>query len=690
MIRTLVRAASLCALLAVMTTDAGAQAKKTDKRPKTKLGQELVSMVEKPQQGLEQTVVEGLTVENLAIIRNGKVLIDAVATDGDGQKLLTALNAMGLEGGSAYQRMVSGFFPVDNLSQLESLASLNHVNASLMPQKSAGIVVSQGDAAMKADLARTAYGVDGSGSKIGVLSDSYNNRNGAATGVLNGELPNDVEVLLDYAPGGDEGRAMMELIHDVAPGAKMAFHTAFTGQAGFANGIRALADAGCNIIVDDVFYFAEPMFQDGLIAQAVDEVVKEKVTYFSAAGNSANNSYESVFKPSGIIVPTYGEAHDFGNGDIRQTFTIRPFGSFRVGLQWDDPFYAVSGGAGAQTDLDLLVYVNGVLAFRSVSNNIGKDPFEFVGLASNSPNPINVEIVITKFSGPDPRYIKWVHFGNGVPAQFIEYNTNSSTCVGHPNAKGAIAVGAAAFFNTPAFNNNLTTAVVNSFSAKGGAPVFIKNDGKSIGFDDGKRRAKPEITGPDGGNNSFFGSDSPNDPDAYPNFFGTSAAAPHAAAVAALMQQARKVRMTPAAVLDIMKQSALDMDDPETPGFDIGFDYRTGAGLIQADKCVELAGGGGLMVQQAAVAAVADIAVGTIAVGPNPTRGQVKLVLNTLVKNGSLEILGASGQPVLLQRIAETPAQVISLDLGSQVPGMYLLKVKGDNFFNTTKVLLLK
>jgi hypothetical protein len=63
---------------------------------------------------------------------------------------------------------------------------------------------------------------------------------------------------------------MAEIVHDVAPGAKIAFHTANLGQAGFASGIGKLADAGWNIIVDDVIYFAEPMFQDGIIAQAVD------------------------------------------------------------------------------------------------------------------------------------------------------------------------------------------------------------------------------------------------------------------------------------------------------------------------------------------------------------------------------------------------------------------------------------
>ncbi len=50
---------------------------------------------------------------------------------------------------------------------------------------------------------------------------------------------------------------MMEIIHDLAPGAKLYFATANSTQATFAANIRALRDAGCTIIVDDVGYFAE-------------------------------------------------------------------------------------------------------------------------------------------------------------------------------------------------------------------------------------------------------------------------------------------------------------------------------------------------------------------------------------------------------------------------------------------------
>lgn len=148
---------------------------------------------------------------------------------------------------------------------------------------------------------------------MGSLSDSFDCTapGSAAIDVANDDLPDNISVLLDI-PGGciDEGRAMMQLVHDVAPGTGQAFHTAFTGQAGFANGIIALQEvAGADIIVDDVIYFTEPMFQDGIIAQAAQQVADNGSAYFSSAGNGSFNSWEGTFTPGGVLGPYL--LHDF-------------------------------------------------------------------------------------------------------------------------------------------------------------------------------------------------------------------------------------------------------------------------------------------------------------------------------------------------------------------------------------------
>ena len=89
---------------------------------------------------------------------------------------------------------------------------------------------------------------------------------------------------------------MVQLVHDVAPGAAQKFHTAFNSLVDFADGILELQEAGADVIVDDVIYFAENMFSDGIIAQAADQAVARGAAYFSSAGNQARLSYESEYR----------------------------------------------------------------------------------------------------------------------------------------------------------------------------------------------------------------------------------------------------------------------------------------------------------------------------------------------------------------------------------------------------------
>ncbi|MBC8154925.1 MAG: hypothetical protein H7Z72_18665, partial [Bacteroidetes bacterium] len=315
---------------------------------------------------IRQAVVGGLERTNLFMTAGNTIAIDAVANSaGEGQALLQALQALGLSKGIVSNQRVSGYLPIDRLGELRNIGVLKFARPSYKPIHTIGAVTSQGDTALRANVARSTFSVDGTGVKVGVLSDSYNNLGGAPAGVASGDLPVGVEVLKDLSgtePGIDEGRAMIELIHDVAPGSPQAFYTAFDGELDFAKGIRDLATAGCKVITDDIIYFAEPFFQDGPIAQAVDEVVNNGATYFSSAGNSGRSSYQSAFRsttpptmPSGNIA-----AHDFGAGDKFQSLTIGAGQSVLISFQWDDPFFSVSGGAGAQTDMDLLVYVGGV------------------------------------------------------------------------------------------------------------------------------------------------------------------------------------------------------------------------------------------------------------------------------------------------------------------------------------------
>ena len=154
--------------------------------------------------------------------------------------------------------------------------------------------------------------------KVCALSDGVDS---LAASQAAGELP-EVDVLPGQAGDGDEGTAMLEIIHDLAPRAELGFATAFNSAASFADNIRALRSEGdCDIIVDDVLYFVESPFQDGPIAQAVDAVTADGALYFSSAGNEGNTidgtsgNYEGDFVDSGQRVGKFaGTAHDFDPG----------------------------------------------------------------------------------------------------------------------------------------------------------------------------------------------------------------------------------------------------------------------------------------------------------------------------------------------------------------------------------------
>ncbi|HEY6197529.1 MAG TPA: putative Ig domain-containing protein [Candidatus Binatia bacterium] len=501
-----------------------------------------------------------------------------------------------MQNAAVFGRVVSGELPVSAIGAAAGLRSLRFARESAAARR-AGSVTSQGDASMHADIARSSFGVDGAGVKVGVLSDSFNCLGGAGGDVASGDLSTVQPILEISSCNGatDEGRAMLQIVHDVAPGASLAFASAFNGEAAFANNIVALKNAGAKVIVDDVFYYDEPMFQDGIVAQAVDTVVAGGAAYFSAAGNEARQSYQKTFKPGGTLTngqfpSALGAPHFFGgvphnfasNGtDLFQSITIPPHTTIIFSVQWDSPFASAGPGPGSPNDLDVYVFNSAATQVigGAANDNIGGDAVEFLSFGNNGNSPLNVNLMIVSYSPnpqsplPNPGLIKYVYFPDSSAPVTIEYDTQSSTIYGHSNANGAEAVGAAWYKETTQFG--VTPPLLEPYSSAGGTPVLFSTSGNPI---NDPRAGKPEITAPDGGNTTFFFSDSASDPDTFPNFFGTSAAAPHAGGVAALLLQANPT-LTPANVYAALENSAIDMGTA-------GFDNDSGFGLVQADAAL--------------------------------------------------------------------------------------------------------
>jgi hypothetical protein len=586
-----------------------------------------------------------------ARVQNGRVVVDAVAA-GSGRELLKELHNLGLRRGARSGRLVSGQFPIDRLAEAAQLPPLRQMMPSIVRRPSpvsgrplrkpnvvnssakVGVTTTQGDALLQTDQVRVQFNTDGSGTTVGILSDSYATATNVDTSesddIQSGDLPGPgnpngyttpVNVLRDYTAddASDEGRAMAQIIHDLAPGAELAFYSAFGGgQAGFAAGIDSLrSEAGADVIVDDVIFLLEPMFQDGPVAQAVNDVTADGAVYLSSAGNNGTNGYGDAFRGLDLSgrLETTNTPHDFGGGDALQTITVPEGQTVQIVLQWSNS-YASAGGPGAETDIDFYItdkQGDEVLAVSDFDNNGGNgnrpsEPIEFIefentGEVDGDGTPDQTfQIGIERVDGPAPDFLRYVIFG---PASIDEYTDDDpsdpadgpATLYGHANAEDAIAVGASDVRFGPETFPGLTGRLVNTYSAYGGIPVVFDESGNRL--PEPVDRGKPDVTGPDGVNTTFFGGDTGNDADSFPNFFGTSAAAPHIAAVAALIRSfnpdAEQNRIeeemertaTDIVSIGVVNNGALT---PETISdaatlngrSGMGSDRRTGAGFVDA------------------------------------------------------------------------------------------------------------
>jgi Ca2+-binding RTX toxin-like protein len=213
----------------------------------------------------------------------------------------------------------------------------------------------------------------------------------------------------------------------------------------------------------------------------------------------------------------------------------------------------------------------------SPTRNLGGDPVGVFPFTNSGP-ATSFGIIIVRFAGPNPGLMKFV--GNGA-VTINEFDTKTGTSWGHSTALGGLGVGAARYQDTPAFGVN--PPLIEAFSSAGGTPILFDTAGNRLATPE--VRQQPDITAPDGGDTTFFIPGVDSDVTGFPNFFGTSAAAPHAAGVAALMK-ALVPSLMPDSTYAVLKTTAIDMDDPSTGGFDTGFDFGTGFGLIQADRAI--------------------------------------------------------------------------------------------------------
>jgi subtilisin family serine protease len=404
-----------------------------------------------------------------------------------------------------------------------------------------GSATTEGDAAGRADLVR-AEGLDGSGVVVGVISDGIDH---VAQAQQSGDLPNVTVPNGGCRRGsGDEGTALLEIVHDVAPGAQLLF-AGPSDSFEMIQAVQCLTAAGANVIVDDLGFFGEPYFQDGPVAAAVRAAVQAGVSYHSSAGNEARQHLEQDF----VATPN-SSLHDFagGAGDNTNSVVVPPGGTLTCILQWNDPF----GASANDYDLFLLDENLNVVAVSDDAQVGAQDPIEAVSVLNRSNSDAVANVVINRFGQSAPRRLELFCLG----ARALEHVTPAGSIIGHPALPEVVSV-AAIDAADPGLDQ------VESFSSRGPA---------RIDFPTREDRAKPDLAGFDGVSISNAGGFPACPP--FCAFFGTSAASPHTAGVAALLLQ-KNPSMTPRAVQIALRQGAADIGPA-------GFDNTSGFGRLDA------------------------------------------------------------------------------------------------------------
>lgn len=571
-----------------------------------------------------------------SLLRDGnRVVVYVGFADGAGTSV-EALRAAGAEivnVSSRYRTVTVAARPAEfrDLAQVSGVVS---VRQALAPVAAAakcpsGNVVSEGDQQLRAAEAREEFAVDGSGVTVGILSDSFDSSESETTAsddVKSADLPGpenpcgqttEVDVLEEIEEaeeGEDEGRGMAQIVHDLAPEANLAFASAFNGEPAFAENIEDLAKpvgeggAEAEVIADDVFYLEEPFFQDGPVAAAVNRVSEEGVTYLSAAGNdnlfaegTGNEiaSWEAPgFRDAGSCpagVPSYS-AHcmDFNPGagvDTGFDITVEPEETLTVDLQWAEPWNGVT------TDLDAYLLRGGTVVRKSEEPNLlpgFQEPVEVLSWTNPSGSPRTVTLAVDRCDtacgaargtiGGDsasPR-VKFALLENGGGVSATEYPESRGgdvvgpTIFGHSGSRGAIGVAAVP---APIFYEGEP----EYYSSRGPVTHYfgpVEGTTPAPGLSPPEALSKPDVAATDCGETTFFGFFF----ESGWRFCGTSAAAPHAAAVVALMKEEDSAA-TPDEIRSALTGSATAVGSFGP--------CAVGAGLVNAVGAVELISSGG-------------------------------------------------------------------------------------------------
>ncbi len=550
-----------------------------DKKEESKLSSQIREVLTKMKtMGVTRNNVQNFKTEELStpvvkVNDSGNVQTYIHVNNEVNDAKLAQLKALGviIEIANTKYKIVQAWVPFDKLEEVGNLSFVTKITAPIYGKPRTGSVETEGDAILGSDDVRDILGFDGRGVNVCAISDGADS---IAESQATGDLPDDIFIDSTHSGRGDEGTALMEIIHDIAPGAQLFFSGPSTSVE-MLDSIEFCAD-NADVIVDDLGFLGEGFFEDGPVAVEAADAVDEGVVFVSAAGNDADQHYQGLYRDTDTSNAS-NNLHDFGlaagqSSDVAMRVRIPPQQRVVFVLQWNDRF----GQSSNDYDLFLFDPSTGDEITRSDDvQNGNDDPIELAVVANTSSSSFEeIDIVINRFSGQS-RTLEMFFNGPVIPQQF---NVPEDSVFGHPAVPGVIAVGA-----VPSNNPN----AIELFSSRGPATISFPSE----------TRPKPDVVAPDRVSITGAG----DFPSSNPGFFaGTSAAAPHVAGVVALMldknpnltsaqvrenldagsSELGRQTATPAEVANILGDTAIDLGQP-------GFDNVFGFGRVDAFEAVD-------------------------------------------------------------------------------------------------------
>ena len=417
--------------------------------------------------------------------------------------------------------------PVVHLNSVAQLPGVVRLRLPVYAIAQSGAVVTEGDSLLRVDTARSQSDLSGDGVRIGVISSGI-------LGLEASQATGDAPLLVDqraFAAAGlqidSEGTAIIEIIHDLAPQADILFANAATDLE-MMQAVNFLA-ARADIVVDDLAFFFPADQQSDVsrnTAQALNNSAWPIRAYITSVGNWADRHYAGRYLagPDGTTLglPFAGSVHRFQAGSGVTDALDRGSQSFNeivlgegdtahIVLFWNDPW----GQSTNNYDLFLLNDANQIVDSSELRQGLpGAVPREDL-LFTNDGAERTFRIVVQNGNNAaitrdlDLFVLRADAIADG--ATVLNFNTVASSILAQSDAPGGvIAVGAI---------NQADTGLddIEPFSSRGPTVNGV---------------IKPDVTAVDGV--SITGSGDFPTP-----FLGTSAAAPHAAGIAALLLQAQ-------------------------------------------------------------------------------------------------------------------------------------------------------